>query len=202
MSEVWPARLPAWGGGRGRAGRERGRPVRGRGSRVWGRGPPKETRSGKRRCRLATAEARGAPGPGPEAGVRGPRGGGRRGHCGARARVRDEPGAACPPRSPGGSGRGSGVAPPGWGTLGATFPPLVPKGVHALRSAAACGDPLSVFSQMEEEILGNWGGESFELGILRVQGGRLEGIGLKIVTVFLGLCQKWSVGLVKCGGGS
>lgn len=100
MSEVWPARLAAWGGARGRA-----RPRSG----VEGPGAPGETGSRQRRCRLATAQARGAPGPAPESRVRGLRGG--------TGGVAAEPVGAARGLWP-----GSGVPLRGPGALGATFP--------------------------------------------------------------------------------
>lgn len=101
MAEVWPGgQRPGAGEGRAGVGVRLGRRV------------------GQRGCRPATAEARGARGPG-----RGP-GGRREGPGESLSGVRAEAGL------PGGSGRGAGSR------FGATSPPPVAKGVPALRSPA------------------------------------------------------------------
>lgn len=159
---MWPARLAAWGGGRGSrgAGRERGGPAGARGRR-----------SGQRPCLLATIQARGAPARGTGEGTGG-------------VAAEPERGSEARPGSP-----AAGVA-PGWGlrgglggspsggggTLGATFPASRRQG----RPRPPEPDrrrltPVASFLRWWERggIPGKWEGESFQLGILQVQEGRV-----------------------------
>lgn len=151
------------GGVAGRAGGlGRGARARGAGARVGGPGAPEKTGSGQLRCRLATAETRGAPGPRP--GSEGP-GEGRAGLLPSRR------------RSSGVSGQVRGSLSWGGAPRGRPSPPLVTKRVHALQSPTA-GGPSAPFSGG-----GKWGspwqmgGESLELGTLGVQQGRVRGEG-------------------------
>ena len=164
----------AGGLGRGSRTRRTGAGTAGAGSGVGGPGPPEKTGSGQHRCRLATAEARGA------RRARGPRRGSGGPEAGAGGVVAEP-------------GRGSGTRPglpagralpearfgvwgslsPGGGPWGRPSPPLVAKGVHALRSPTTGDDLPRVFSQVvgsgestgnrEGKVL-NWGSSGSKKG--------------------------------------
>lgn len=165
---MWSARLAAWGGGRGHAGREWGGRVRGRGLVLRGRpGPAAPVQAGDRR--------------GPRrAGPRGPRRGSGGPEAGADGVVAEpESGSGGSPGLPSGWGRpearvgARGSLFPGGGPWGRPSPPLVAKGVHALRSPTARDDRLGVLSPVvargeatgnREWKVVNWGSSGSKKG--------------------------------------
>lgn len=192
---MWPARPAAWGRAGGVAVADRrGAGTAAPGSAAGGPGPPEETASGQQRCGLATAEARGAPGPGARGGGAGTSEAGAGGVVAGAGRASGTAGVARR-LGPGLGGR----FPRGGGPWGRPSPPPVAKGVHALGAQP----PVTTLLASSPGGAGCQGGPR-ETGRAKFGIGDTPGPGraaaerrLSIVTVFLALGPKWSRGSFK-----